>query len=144
MFRDKDGGLTLQGIAPDPATEQVRMIGDVAEPREPILLCRMQSQGCWVQSLLTQFPIGGLNGRPSGFGALAPIAFEGFSDGSQLALFIVECATGAAHLRVSLSPVADTYPGRCHGNRIVGIFDQGRDQPGFDIHVGLENLFGMG
>src|SRR5262249_44648117 len=103
MFGEKDGLFALKGIAPDPVPYQFGMISNVADPGERILLCRMQSQSCWVQGLLTQFSIAGLNSRAFRFGTLAPIAFEGFSDGSKLALFIVESATDAVHLRVSLS-----------------------------------------
>src|SRR5436305_9084987 len=119
------------------------MIGNIAEARECVLLSRIESQGYWFQSLLAEFRIAGVNGRAFRLGALASIAFKGFSKSGKQALFIGECTTNAVHPRVFLCTVADADPSCYHGKGIAGIFDQSRDQPSFFIHIGLKNLFGM-
>src|SRR6266852_1500880 len=119
------------------------MIGNIRVIWDCILLSGMQSQGRWVQGLLTQLPIAGLNHRAFPFGALPTVAFQGFCDGSKLALFIAQGATNAGHLPLPLS-VTYACPGSDRGNRSIRLSSHAMNQPCLPIRVLLKKLFGNG
>src|SRR5258708_17550286 len=141
LFRYKNGALTLKGVTPDPATDQIVMIGGIEVIGNCMLLSGMQSQGRWVQCLLTKLPIAGLDYRAFPFGALPTVAFQGFCNGSKLALFIAQCATSAGHLPLLLS-VAYACPGSDRGDRSIRLSSHTMNQPCLPIRVFLKKLFG--
>src|SRR5689334_14133543 len=103
----------------------------------------MQSQGSWIQCLLTQLPIACLHYRSFPFGMLPTVAFESFCHSSKLTLFIVQRTTSAPHLPVPPTN-SYSYPGSDHGNGRAHISCQGRNQACFLIHVLLKKPFGNG